>query len=597
MAEGQGAGEICRIAKQLVALYAKRMSTPGYAFGPDEEWQYDFERHFEYEETEDQLRCIDEIKGDMERPIPMDRLLCGDVGFGKTEVALRAAFKCVSQSKQCAILVPTTILAFQHYNTILKRFEGFPVKVEMLSRFRTAKQQADIVKRLKSGEVDIVVGTHRLLSQDVSFRDLGLFIVDEEQRFGVAQKERIKEMTPNVDVLTLSATPIPRTLNMAMSGIRDMSVIEEAPMDRRPVQTYVLEHDNGVIADAIRRELRRDGQVYYLHNRVDNIELIAAALHSRIPEARITVAHGKMNEEELSEIWRQVLEHEVDILVCTTIIETGVDIPNVNTLIIENADRYGLSQLHQLRGRVGRSSRRAYAYLTFTRGKQLTDIAQKRLETMRDFTEFGAGFKIAMRDMEIRGAGNLLGAQQHGHMDAVGHDMYLKLLADAVSEEKGQTAAESIECLVDLPITAHIPDSYISDNAQRLEIYRRIADIRTVEDSMDVYDELIDRFGEPPAAVQGLMEVALLRNTAGGLGVRETRQQPDSVVVYCDKLDMRLGAGLSAALKGRVMISAGSKPYFAVRIDRTGGKNGLDTLREALEAAVEIKKEIEKEEE
>ena len=577
------------IAKQLVALYGKRMASPGYAFGPDEEWQYDFERHFPYEETEDQLRCVEEIKNDMERAVPMDRLLCGDVGFGKTEVALRAAFKCVSQSKQCAVLVPTTILAFQHYNTILKRFEGFPVTVEMLSRFRTPKQQAEIVRRVKSGEVDIVVGTHRLLSQDVAFHDLGLFIVDEEQRFGVAQKERIKEMTPNVDVLTLSATPIPRTLNMAMSGIRDMSVIEEAPQDRRPVQTYVLEHDNGVIADAIRRELRRDGQVYYLHNRVDNIELVAAALHNRIPEARITVAHGKMNEEQLSEIWRQVLEHEVDILVCTTIIETGVDIPNVNTLIIENADRYGLSQLHQLRGRVGRSSRRAYAYLTFTRGKELSDIAQKRLETMRDFTEFGAGFKIAMRDMEIRGAGNLLGAQQHGHMEAVGYDMYLKLLADAVSEEKGQTAAQSVECLVDLPISAHIPDDYISDNAQRLEIYRRIADIRTVEDSMDVFDELIDRFGEPPTAVQGLVDVALLRNMAAAIGVREIKQQQDSLLLYCDKLDVELGGRLTAALPRRVMISAGAKPYYAVRIDRTGGKDALDTLREALEAVQEEK--------
>jgi len=575
------------IAKQLVTLYSKRMSSPGFAFGPDEEWQYDFERHFPYEETEDQLRCVDEIKNDMERAVPMDRLLCGDVGFGKTEVALRAAFKCVSQSKQCAILVPTTILAFQHYNTILKRFEGFPVQVEMLSRFRTPKQQADIVRRVQRGEVDIVVGTHRLLSQDVSFRDLGLFIVDEEQRFGVAQKERIKEMTPNVDVLTLSATPIPRTLNMAMSGIRDMSVIEEAPQDRRPVQTYVLEHDNGVIADAIRRELRRDGQVYYLHNRVDNIELVAAALHNRIPEARITVAHGKMNEEQLSEIWRQVLEHEVDILVCTTIIETGVDIPNVNTLIIENADRYGLSQLHQLRGRVGRSSRRAYAYLTFTRGKELSDIATKRLETMRDFTEFGAGFKIAMRDMEIRGAGNLLGAQQHGHMEAVGYDMYLKLLSDAVNEEKGQTAAQSVECLVDLPISAHIPDEYISDNAQRLEIYRRIADIRTVEDSMDVFDELIDRFGEPPTAVQGLVDVALLRNMAAAVGIREIKQQQDSLLLYCDKLDVAQGGRLTAALPRRVMISAGAKPYYAVRIDRTGGKDALDTLREALEAVQE----------
>ncbi len=578
------------IAKELVALYSKRMATPGFAFGPDEEWQYDFERHFEYEETEDQLRCIDEIKSDMERAVPMDRLLCGDVGFGKTEVALRAAFKCVSQSKQCALLVPTTILAFQHYNTMLKRFEGFPVKIEMLSRFRTPKQQADTVRRLKSGEVDIVVGTHRLLSADVEFRDLGLFIVDEEQRFGVTQKERIKEMTPRVDVLTLSATPIPRTLNMAMTGIRDMSVIEEAPQDRRPVQTYVLEHDNGVITDAIRRELRRDGQVYYLHNRIENIDRVAASLQTRLPEARITVAHGRMGEEELSEIWRQVLEHEVDILVCTTIIETGVDIPNVNTLIIENADRYGLSQLHQLRGRVGRSSRRAYAYLTFTRGKELSDVAQKRLETMRDFTEFGAGFKIAMRDMEIRGAGNLLGAQQHGHLEAVGYDMYLRLLAEAVSEEKGDTAASQIDCVVDLPITAHIPDDYISDNAQRLEIYRRIADIRTVEDSMDVFDELIDRFGEPPAAVQGLVDVALLRNLAATVGIREIRQQQESLLLYTDHLNMEVGARMNAALKGRVLISAAGKPYYAVKIDRTGGKDALDTLRQALEA-VQVKEE------
>ena len=386
------------IAKQLIALYAARMASKGFAFEPDSEWQYDFERHFAYQETEDQLRCVNEIKNDMERPIPMDRLLCGDVGFGKTEVALRAAFKCVSQSKQCVILVPTTILAFQHFNTVSQRFEGFPVRVEMLSRFRTAKQQQEILKATARGEVDILIGTHRMLSKDVQFRDLGLFIVDEEQRFGVAQKERIKELSPNVDVLTLSATPIPRTLNMAMSGIRDMSVIEEAPQDRRPVQTYVLEHDHAILADAMRKELRRGGQVYYLHNRVESIEACAAAVQRRLPEARVGFAHGKMTEEQLSDIWRAVMEHEIDILVCTTIIETGVDIPNVNTLIIENADRFGLSQLHQLRGRVGRSSRRAFAYLTFVRGKALSDVATKRLEAMREFTEFGAGFKIALRD-------------------------------------------------------------------------------------------------------------------------------------------------------------------------------------------------------
>ncbi len=575
------------LAEGLIKLYAQRQRLGGFAFSPDSPWQQEFEDAFDYTETEDQLAAIRDIKADMEKPVPMDRLLCGDVGYGKTEVALRAAMKCILDGKQAAILVPTTVLAQQHYATAAARFRAFPVTVEVLSRFRSPRQVKDILERTRDGRVDLLIGTHKLLSKNVQFKDLGLLIIDEEQRFGVSQKERIKEMTPNVDVLTLSATPIPRTLNMAMSGIRDMSVIEEAPQDRRPVQTYVLEYDAGIITDAIRRELRRGGQVYYLHNRIENITSCAAAIQTRIPEARITVAHGRMSEEELSEIWRQVLEHEVDILVCTTIIETGVDIQNVNTLIIENADRYGLSQLHQLRGRVGRSSRRAYAYLTFTRGKELSDVATKRLEAMREFTEFGAGFKIAMRDMEIRGAGDLLGAQQHGHMEAVGYDMYLKLLSEAVNEEKGQTAAESVECLVDLPISAHIPDSYISDNAQRLEIYRRIADIRSTDDSLDVYDELIDRFGEPPAAVQGLIDVALLRNTAAALGIREIREQQNSLLLYPERFSMELGMQLSGApaLKGRVLISAGGKPYYAVRIDRTGGKDGLDTLREALEAA------------
>ncbi len=573
------------IAKELISLYSQRMATPGYAFDPDTEWQYDFERHFEYEETDDQLRCIEEIKADMERPVPMDRLLCGDVGFGKTEVALRAAFKCVSQSKQCVLLVPTTILAFQHYNTLVKRFDGFPVQIEMLSRFRTPKQQEKILKDMAAGRIDILVGTHRMLSKDVKFRNLGLFIVDEEQRFGVAQKERIKELAPQVDVLTLSATPIPRTLNMAMSGIRDMSIIEEAPQDRRPVQTYVLEHDNGIIADAIRRELRRGGQVYYVHNRTDSIERCAAGLQMRIPEARVAFAHGKMSEEEMSDIWRQVIDHEIDVLVCTTIIETGVDVPNVNTLIIENADRFGLSQLHQLRGRVGRSSRRAFAYLTFLRGKVLSDVSTKRLEAIREFTEFGAGFKIAMRDMEIRGAGNLLGAQQHGHMEAVGYDLYLRLLADAVDEEKGKPKTREAECLIDLPVSAHIPDSYISTNSARLEMYRRIADIQTEEDSLDVYDELIDRFGEPPAAVQGLVEVALLRNMAAKVGIYEVKQTADTLLLYQRTLNLPLGSKLSAALPGRVMISAGPKPYFAVKIKN--GLSSLDVLREALQAIEE----------
>ncbi len=571
------------IAKELIRLYSQRMATPGYAFEPDTEWQYDFERHFEFEETEDQLRCIDEIKSDMERAVPMDRLLCGDVGFGKTEVALRAAFKCVSQSKQCVLLVPTTILALQHYNTLLSRFEGFPVKIEMLSRFRTPKQQEKILKDMAAGRIDILVGTHRMLSKDVKFHNLGLFIVDEEQRFGVAQKERIKELAPQVDVLTLSATPIPRTLNMAMSGIRDMSVIEEAPQDRRPVQTYVLEHDNTLLADAIRRELRRGGQVYYIHNRVETIERCAAGWQMRLPEARVAFAHGKMSEDEMSEIWRQVIDHEIDLLVCTTIIETGVDVPNVNTLIIENADHFGLSQLHQLRGRVGRSSRRAFAYLTFVRGKVLSDVGAKRLEAIREFTEFGAGFKIALRDMEIRGAGNLLGAQQHGHMEAVGYDLYLRLLAEAVDEEKGiHDTRREPECLVDLPISAHIPESYIDTNALRLDIYRRIADIRTEEDSYDVYDELIDRFGEPPAAVQGLIDVVLLRNLAAGVGIYEIRQTADTLLLYQRTLDLAVGSKMSAALPGRVMINAGPKPYLAVKI--ADGLTSLDTLREALQA-------------
>ena len=408
------------IAKELIQLYAQRMQQKGFAFPPDGEWQRDFESHFEYDETEDQLRCISEIKDDMEREVPMDRLLCGDVGFGKTEVALRAAFKCVTAGKQCAILVPTTILAWQHYQTILRRMEGFPVDVELLSRFRSPRQQDEILRKVRRGSMDIVVGTHRLVSKDVKFHDLGLVIIDEEQRFGVAQKEKLKQMCSTADVLTLSATPIPRTLNMALSGIRDMSVIEEAPHDRHPVQTYVLEYDTGVIGDAIRRELRRGGQVYYLHNDVASLQSTVARIQQMAPEARIGVGHGKMNEEDLSEVWRQLLDHEIDVLVCTTIIETGVDVPSANTLIIENADRMGLSQLHQLRGRVGRSNRRAYAYLTYTPNKALSEIAQKRLSAIREFTEFGSGFKIAMRDLEIRGAGNILGGEQHGHMEDVG---------------------------------------------------------------------------------------------------------------------------------------------------------------------------------
>uniref|UniRef100_UPI0028A1191D transcription-repair coupling factor n=1 Tax=Caproiciproducens sp. TaxID=1954376 RepID=UPI0028A1191D len=571
------------MAKELMKLYAERMQAKGHAFPPDSEWQHDFEAHFEYDETEGQLRCIDEIKNDMEREAPMDRLLCGDVGFGKTEVALRAAFKCITDSKQCAMLVPTTILAWQHYQTITKRMEGFPVKIELLSRFRTPKQQEEILRRLKRGEIDMVVGTHRLVSKDVKFRDLGLVVIDEEQRFGVAQKEKLKALCKNVDVLTLSATPIPRTLNMALSGIRDMSLIEEAPHDRHPVQTYVLEHDNGLIAEAIRRELRRGGQVYYLHNDVASIERTAARLQAQIPEARIGFGHGKMNEQELSEVWRRLIEHEIDVLVCTTIIETGVDVPNANTLIIENADRMGLSQLHQIRGRVGRSSRRAYAYLTFTPNKVLTEIAQKRLSAIREFTEFGSGFKIAMRDLEIRGAGNILGGEQHGHMEAVGYDMYLHLLAEAISREKGETPPEyDQECLVDMQVQAHIPEGYIGNLSQRLEIYRRIADIRTREDALDVTDELIDRFGEPPESVNGLIEIALLRNLASRLGIYEIKQQNDVLLLYKTIIDMKQVSALIASMRSRVMLNAGAKPYISVKI--MPGATPLDTLTEILNA-------------
>ena len=556
------------IAKELIQLYAQRMQQKGFPFPPDGEWQHDFESHFEFDETEDQLRCINEIKDDMERDVPMDRLLCGDVGFGKTEVALRAAFKCVTAGKQCAILVPTTILAWQHYQTILRRMEGFPVDVELLSRFRTPKQQDEILRRVKRGSVDLVVGTHRLVSKDVKFHDLGLVIIDEEQRFGVAQKEKLKQMCQSADVLTLSATPIPRTLNMALSGIRDMSVIEEAPHDRHPVQTYVLEYDPGVIADAIRRELRRGGQVYYLHNDVASIQSTVSRIQQRVPEARIGVGHGKMTEEELSEVWRQLLDHEIDVLVCTTIIETGVDVPSANTLIIENADRMGLSQLHQLRGRVGRSSRRAYAYLTYTPNKALSEIAQKRLSAIREFTEFGSGFKIAMRDLEIRGAGNVLGGEQHGHMEAVGYDMYVKLLNEAVSLMKGEEPVRPVDqdCLVDMQVQAHIPESYIDSLSLRLDVYRRIAEVETQEDAMDVMDELIDRFGEPPAAVKGLLDIAMLRNAAARLGITEVKQQGDSLLVYKEKFDMQQVAPLIKALGGRVLLSAGSKPYISVKM-------------------------------
>ncbi len=554
------------MAKQLTALYAKRMAMKGYAFSPDTDLQNDFERRFEYEETEDQLRCVNEIKRDMERDVPMDRLLCGDVGFGKTEVALRAAFKCISEGKQCALLVPTTILALQHYNTVIRRFGEMPVTVGLLNRFVSQKEQNRILADLKCGRMDMVVGTHRLISKDVEFHNIGLVIIDEEQRFGVAQKERLKERYPFVDILTLSATPIPRTLNMAMSGLRDMSSLDEAPGDRHPVQTYVLEYDAGVLIDAIKKEIRRGGQVYYLHNRIDSIARCAAALKQQLPDINIGIAHGQMSEDELTDVWRRLLEHEIDLLVCTTIIETGVDVPNANTLIIDEAEKMGLAQLHQLRGRVGRSPRRAYAYFCFRRGKQLSDVATKRLEAIREYTEFGSGFKIAMRDLEIRGAGSILGGEQHGNMESVGYELYLKLLNDAVNQENGLPAVEEVPCTVDLNISAHIPERYIASLPARLGIYKRIAAIRTDEDASDVIDELCDRFGDPPAAVMGLIDVALLRSCAAEAGITEISENGRAAVLHVSSIRPTVVAALSQAFGTRFTLTAKEKPTYVIRL-------------------------------
>ena len=560
------------MAKKLIALYAERQRLPGYAFSPDSEWQREFEDNFGYTETDDQLRCAAEIKRDMESSVPMDRLLCGDVGFGKTEVALRAVMKCVLDGKQAAILVPTTVLAQQHYQTALQRFFGFPVNVEVLSRFKTGGQSSQVIADLASGRCDLVIGTHRLLSKDVKFKDLGLLVVDEEQRFGVTHKEHIKELSRGVDVLTLSATPIPRTMNMAMSGIRDMSTIEEPPEDRLPVQTFVMEHDWGVIADAIRRELQRGGQVYYLHNRVEDIERCARKLMELLEGVSVAVAHGQMDKRMLASVMENVANGSVQVLVCTTIIETGIDIPNVNTLIIEDADKLGLAQLHQIRGRVGRSTRRASAYLTYRRDKVLTEIAEKRLNAIRDFAAFGSGFKIAMRDLEIRGAGNLLGAEQSGHMVDVGYDMYMKLLSEAVLEARGIEVPQRAECSADLAVAANIPDRYIPSSEQRMDIYRRIALIRTEEEADDLTDELIDRFGDPPPGVNALIHVALLRGEAGKAGITDISQKAGALRFTVKDFDLEKVSRLYARpeYKGRLRVEAGSKPCLSLRIRAKG---------------------------
>ena len=566
------------MAAELIKLYAARKHQEGFAFAADSPWQNEFEGNFPYPETDDQLRCIAEIKGDMESPTPMDRLLCGDVGFGKTEVALRAVMKAVMDSKQVAIMVPTTVLAQQHYQTAVSRFRGFPVNIDVLSRFRTTAEQNRTLQNLRAGTVDVVIGTHKLLQKSVQFKDLGLLIVDEEQRFGVSHKERLKEIAKGVDVLTLSATPIPRTLNMALSGIRDMSTIEEPPADRYPVQTYVIEHNNAIIDDAIRREVERGGQVYYLHNRVETIDQCAGALKRRIPGLSVAVAHGKMGEEALGDVMHAMADGEIQVLVCTTIIETGLDIPNANTLIIENADRFGLSQLHQLRGRVGRSTRHAYAYFTYRPDKQLTEIAEKRLSAIRDFAEFGSGFKIAMRDLEIRGAGNLLGAEQSGHMMSVGYDMYLKLLDEAVLEERGEKPREP-ECTADLNVTANVDQGFVSRGEERMDLYRRMAAIRSQQDADDLLDEIVDRYGDPPKGVLNLIDIALLRAEARRCGIEDIRQKAGDVLFTLTNLNFDAVTSICAesGYKNRVsFVATAKKPTLRLKL-----VSGSDSLKQS----------------
>ena len=566
------------MAADLIKLYAARKRQEGFAFAADSPWQREFEDNFPYPETDDQLRCIADIKHDMESPIPMDRLLCGDVGFGKTEVALRAVMKAVMDGKQVAILVPTTVLAQQHYQTAVSRFRGFPVNIDVLSRFRTAAQQRKTVQNLRAGSVDLIIGTHKLLQKAIEYKDLGLLIIDEEQRFGVSHKERLKEISKGVDVLTLSATPIPRTLNMALSGIRDMSTLEEPPADRYPVQTFVMEHNNAIIDDAIRREVERNGQVYYLHNRVETIDQVASAMVRRIPGLRVAVAHGQMGEEALGDVMHAMADGEIDVLVCTTIIETGLDIPNANTLIIENADRFGLSQLHQLRGRVGRSTRHAYAYFTYKPDKQLSEIAEKRLSAIRDFAEFGSGFKIAMRDLEIRGAGNLLGSEQSGHMASVGYDMYLKLLDEAVLEEKGE-APRQPDCTADLNITANVDKHYVSRGEERMDLYRRMAAIRSQEDADDLLDEIVDRYGEPPRGVLNLIDVALLRANARKLGIKDIKQKGSDVLFTLVNLDFDAVSALCADpdYKNRIVfVAAAKEPTLKLQLAK-----GPDSLKQS----------------
>ena len=573
-------GNLRAVAKELIELYARRENAKGFAFSKDTVFQKQFEDSFEYTETNDQLRCIEEVKKDMESPRPMDRLLCGDVGYGKTEVAIRAAFKAVMDSKQVAYLAPTTILASQQYQEFKERMKEYPIKIELLNRFKTKKEQKEIVEKIKQGKVDIVVGTHRLLSKDVEFNDLGLLIIDEEHRFGVKDKEKIKQYKSTVDVLTMTATPIPRTLQMSVVGIRDMSVIYEPPQNRKPIQTYVLEYDKEVIKEAITKELERNGQVYYIYNIVESIARKADEISKLVPESRVAFAHGKMTGSEIEDIMQDFIDGKTNVLVCTTILESGIDIPNANTIIVENADRFGLAQLYQIRGRVGRSDKQAYAYITYKRDKMLSEDATQRLKAIKEFTEFGSGFKIATRDLQIRGAGSIFGEMQHGHIEQIGYDMYNKLLNEVVKEMKGEKVEEEEEITIDLSISSYIPEEYIENSSQKIEIYQDIANSRSEEDIQNVIDEIIDRYGEMPEEVYNLLEIARIKNLCRKVKVNKIQQKQKDVVIYFKTLSDEALRDMILKYKTKIRFSPGEKPYITLRIE----KDVIKELKEFLES-------------
>ena len=572
------------VAKDLIELYARREKSKGHAFSPDTDWQREFEGKFPYIETDDQLRCIEEVKKDMEAEKPMDRLLCGDVGYGKTEVAIRAAFKAVMDSKQVAYLAPTTVLAKQQYETFKERMKDFPIKVELLNRFRTAKEQNRIIKELKLGNVDIVIGTHKLLGKDVEFKDLGLLIIDEEHRFGVKAKEKIKQYKTNVDVLTMTATPIPRTLHMSIVGVRDMSVIYEPPQNRKPVQTYVVEYDEEIIKEAITKELERNGQVFYIFNNVKDIMLKADKISRLVPEARVGFAHGQMTGNEIEDIMEDFVEGKINVLVCTTILESGIDIPNANTIIIENADKMGLAQLYQIRGRVGRSDRQGYSYITYRKDKMLAETADKRLKAIKEFTEFGSGFKIAMRDLEIRGAGSLIGEIQSGHLEEVGYDTYTRLLNEVLKEEQGIKVEEDLECQIDLNVTSYIPDDYISDQNQKIEIYQDIALVKTEEDISNVVVELIDRYGNMPPEIENLLEISRIKQLAKKNNIIKIQSKRDAIVFTYENntFDDDFISNLIKKYGTQIRFSNGIKPMITLKIEKIGEQALLEKVKEYL---------------